>query len=522
MILMKLKIGRRLALSFGVLVALLLALAALAYVRIDAISRTIAEENHIRKNMLGPLYVAREALDQTGIAARNAYIYTDDAAAQRELALLETQKKIYLDALTRGEPYLKDTAGFEQVRSGMLAMATELARPARFRQAHEMAAYGKFLVDECSPLRRRIVADIDVVLAAIEARMDAATQQAEAVVSTSVTAISTLSVIALCVSVALAIAVSRSIVRPMQVAVAFADSVASGDLTRDVAVTAADETGDLMRSLRHMQDNLAGIVRQVRAGSDTISTASSEVSAGNHDLSSRTERTAGSLQQTAASVEELTSTVRQNAHNAREAKGLAGSASEVAARGGATIDSVVGTMNEIDAASRHIADIVGVIDGIAFQTNILALNAAVEAARAGEQGRGFAVVAAEVRGLAQRSATAAREIKVLIGSSTEKVQQGSAFVSQAGATMLELVERVRQVSTIVAEISNASDEQAIGIELINAAINEVDQLTQQNAALVEQAAAAAESMQHEAVMLAGQVSVFRIAQAAGGRLAIAA
>ena len=377
MILMKLKIGRRLALSFGVLVALLLALATLAYLRIGAISDTIAQENHIRKNMLGPLYVAREALDQTGMAARNAFIYTDDAAARQELALLETQKRIYLDALAKAEPYLKDTPGFDKVRTGMQAMATELARPAQYRQAHQMEAYGKFLVEECSPLRRRIVADIDVVLAGIEGRMDAATAEANAVVATSVTAMSTLSIVALIVSVVLAVAVSRSIVRPMRTAVQFADAVANGDLTQAVEVTAADETGDLMRSLQHMQGNLADIVRQVRNGTDTISTASSEVSAGNHDLSSRTERTAGSLQQTAASVEELTSTVRQNAHNAREAKGLAGTASEVAARGGATIDSVVGTMNEIDAASRQIADIVGVIDGIAFQTNILALNAAV-------------------------------------------------------------------------------------------------------------------------------------------------
>jgi len=308
----------------------------------------------------------------------------------------------------------------------------------------------------------------------------------------------------------------------MRTAVAFADAVAAGDLTRDVGKIADDETGDLMRSLQHMQSNLADIVRQVRSGADTISTASAEVAAGNHDLSSRTERTAGSLQQTAASVEELTATVRTNAHNARQAKELAGSASEVAVRGGATIDGVVGTMHEIDAASRHIADIVGVIDGIAFQTNILALNAAVEAARAGEQGRGFAVVASEVRGLAQRSATAAREIKHLIGASTDKVRQGSACVSQAGVTMLELVERVRQVSAIVNGISSASDEQAAGIESINAAINEVDQLTQQNAALVEQAAAAAQSMQQEAIVLAGQVSVFRLEPAGGGRLAIAA
>ncbi|AVR96433.1 methyl-accepting chemotaxis protein [Pseudoduganella armeniaca] len=518
----KLRIGRRLALSFGVLVALLLALATMAYLRIDAIAQTMAQENAIRKNMLGPLYVAREALDQTGIAARNAYIYTDDAAAQRELALLETQKKIYLEALAKAAPYLRDVPGFDKVHGDMQAMAGELERPARFRQARQMDAFGKFLVEECSPLRRRIVADIEGVLSTIERRMDAATVEADAVVARSTTVIVTLAVTALALSMVLAIAVSRSIVRPMQVAVRFADGVANGDLTSAVPTTASDETGDLMRSLQHMQANLAGIVRQVRSGSDTISTASAEVSAGNHDLSSRTEQTAGSLQQTAASVEELTAAVRRNAQHAHEAKELAGSASATAVRSGDAIGHVVGTMGEIDAASRQIAQIVGVIDGIAFQTNILALNAAVEAARAGEQGRGFAVVASEVRGLAQRAGTAAREIRDLIGASTDKVRQGTVLVSQAGATMAELVERVGRVAEIVASISNASDEQTAGIELINSAITEVDNLTQQNAALVEQAAAAAQSMQHEAELLARQVSVFHLERAATAPLAIAA
>ncbi|MTV36360.1 methyl-accepting chemotaxis protein [Duganella radicis] len=504
------KIGFRLALAFGVLVGLMLLLAALTISRTRAIAETIVRESEIRKQMLEPLYIAREALDQTGIAARNAFIYEDEAAAQRELDILQKQKQVYLDALAKGKPYLQGTAGFDKVSDGLLAMARELDRPAQYRQQRQMEGYGKFLVDECSPLRRRIVADIAEVLVKIEAQMDQATAEAQAVVSRSTTMIAAIALGILLLSVGLAVLVTRSIVRPMRQAVAFAQAVATGDLTREVAIDTRDETGDLMRSLQEMQHSFADIVRQVRTGAETISLASDEVSAGNRHLSVRSEQAAGSLQETATSMDELSATVRQNAENARAATALAGTATDVAARSGATINNVVETMSEIDAASRQITEIIAVIDGIAFQTNILALNAAVEAARAGEQGRGFAVVAAEVRSLAQRSATAAREITSLIASSADKVQQGSQLVNAAGVTMRELVERVRQVSEIITTISVASQEQAGGIALVNTAISEVDALTQQNAALVEQAGAAAQSMQQEAASLARQVNVFKI------------
>jgi methyl-accepting chemotaxis protein-1 (serine sensor receptor) len=298
-------------------------------------------------------------------------------------------------------------------------------------------------------------------------------------------------------------------------ALRLAQSVADGDLTQTVRVDSNDEIGQLLATLAKMNASLAGIVGQVRTGSDAIGTASQQIAAGNQDLSSRTEQQASSLEETAASMEELTSTVKNNADNARQANLLAQAASGVAERGGAVVEQVVGTMEEIRAASGKIADIIGVIDGIAFQTNILALNAAVEAARAGEQGRGFAVVAGEVRNLAHRSAGAAKEIKALIENSVQSVATGSSLVGQAGDTMREIVGSVQRVTDIMAEIMAASVEQTAGIEQINEAVVQMDQVTQQNAALVEEAAAAAEAMQEQAAQLAQAVSVFRTAQAQG-------
>jgi methyl-accepting chemotaxis protein len=304
--------------------------------------------------------------------------------------------------------------------------------------------------------------------------------------------------------------VARLISRPLKVAVEAAQQVAAGDLTANVASSSRDETGDLLRALREMTASLSKVVGGVRSGTQSIATASAQIAAGNMDLSSRTEEQASSLEETASSMEELTSTVKQNADNARQANQLAVAASAIAERGGAVVSQVVSTMGDIDTASRKIADIIGTIDGIAFQTNILALNAAVEAARAGEQGRGFAVVATEVRSLAQRSAAAAREIKVLIGDSVAKDDTGNQLVRQAGDTIAEVVVSVQRVTDIMGEITSASQEQSAGIEQINQAIAQMDQVTQQNAALVEQAAAAADSMQEQAGALAKSVSTFRL------------
>lgn len=303
---------------------------------------------------------------------------------------------------------------------------------------------------------------------------------------------------------------TRKLVTSLKEAVKIAQTVAAGDLTSNIVITSKDETGQLLQALKEMNDSLAVIVGQVRSGTDTIASASDQIASGNLDLSSRTEQQASSLQETASSMEELTSTVQQNTANAQQANDLAASASDVALRGGAVVSQVIHTMGSIDESARKIVDIIAVIDGIAFQTNILALNAAVEAARAGEQGRGFAVVASEVRNLAQRSAAAAKEIKTLITNSVVQVDAGSKLVNQAGATMDEVVASVKRVTSIISEITTAGREQASGIAQINQAITQMDAVTQQNSALVEEAAAAASSMQDQAGTLAHLVSTFKI------------
>jgi methyl-accepting chemotaxis protein-1 (serine sensor receptor) len=366
----------------------------------------------------------------------------------------------------------------------------------------------------------------------IQLQVDVAKQQYDAALARYENARNlsiTLLVIGALSGIGVAALLIRGIGAALDQALRLARSVAAGDLTQNVRIERRDEIGHLLEALQAMNTSLTRIVTQVRTGTDTIGTASQEIAAGNQDLSARTEQQASSLEETAASMEELTSAVKQNADNARQANALAQAASGVAGRGGDVIRQVVGTMGEINAASRQIADIIGVIDGIAFQTNILALNAAVEAARAGEQGRGFAVVATEVRNLAQRSAAAAKEIKTLIGNSVQRVDAGGRLVEQAGATMQEIVTSVQRVTDIMGEISSASVEQTSGIEQVNVAVTQMDQVTQQNAALVEEAAAAAEAMREQAQNLADAVAVFRTgaedgrgAARASGRLALAA
>ncbi|OEZ65899.1 methyl-accepting chemotaxis protein II [Janthinobacterium sp. HH103] len=342
------------------------------------------------------------------------------------------------------------------------------------------------------------------------ASIDTTAREIDDVAKTSRNLLLTLAVLALGFGVVCAWLLTMGIVRPLRTAVDIARKVADGDLTAQIDASAKDETGQLLQALKDMNTSLLNIVSEVRTGTDSIATSSTEIAAGNQDLSSRTEEQAGSLEETASSMEELTSTVKQNADNARQANQLAASAAQVAVKGGEVVAQVVGTMESINASSNKIVDIISVIDGIAFQTNILALNAAVEAARAGEQGRGFAVVASEVRNLAQRSASAAKEIKTLIGASVEQVNAGSMLVAQAGSTMNDIVDSVQRVSDIITEITAASSEQSVGIDEINRAIGQMDAVTQQNAALVEESAAAAESMQHQAHNLAQVVSVFKL------------
>ena len=308
-------------------------------------------------------------------------------------------------------------------------------------------------------------------------------------------------------------ALTRSISSPLAEALVAVRRIAGGDLVSDVGSDRQDEIGSLIREVAALRARFLDIVRHLRSATDSINTASAEIASGNQDLSTRTEQAASNLEETAASMEQLTSTVRNSADAARQANQLASSASEIAVRGGNVVGQVVTTMDEINASSKKISDIIGVIDGIAFQTNILALNAAVEAARAGEQGRGFAVVAGEVRNLAQRSAEAAKEIKGLIGSSVDRVEAGSRLVAEAGQTMSEIVASVQRVNEIIGEITAAAGEQSDGIGQVNVAVNQLDQMTQQNAALVEESAAAAESLKDQATRLAQLVQVFRIGSA---------
>ncbi|HEX5685914.1 MAG TPA: methyl-accepting chemotaxis protein [Ideonella sp.] len=353
----------------------------------------------------------------------------------------------------------------------------------------------------------------DVVNSLVQVQLDVAAHEYEASEAETVTVLWSnvlMATVAVLAAGLLAWRLIRSIVKPLAQAVKVAEAVANGDLSQHIDVRSHDETGQLLAALKRMNEGLVVIVGQVRSSSDSIATGSAQIANGNADLSQRTEEQASNLQQTAASMEQLAATVKHNADTARAANELASSASGVAAQGGQVVGQVVATMEQITEASRRIADIIGVIDGIAFQTNILALNAAVEAARAGEQGRGFAVVAGEVRSLAQRSAQAAKEIKSLIGDSVDKVEAGSQLAGDAGRTMQDIVAQVRRVTDLIAEISAASLEQSQGIDQIGNAVAQLDQVTQQNAALVEESAAAAESLKQQAARMNEVVSAFRL------------
>ncbi|MGO0789497.1 methyl-accepting chemotaxis protein [Herbaspirillum seropedicae] len=507
------KIGAKLGAGFGALLILMVSLAAIGWISLQSVTTAMEHGNEIQSDKLEPIYVMREALGQTGLAARNAYIFKSNGDAEKELNIIDEQKNIYLAALKKLEPVLGSTKGFSAVSAGLLKMADELRRPRAYREAGKMQEYGEFLVQECSPLRRQIVADIDVLLASVKRDADVATMNANKTADSSRAAITTLAAVALIASAVIAILITRSLLKQLggepSYAAEIAAKIAHGDLSVHVETKQGDSTS-LLFAIRTMRENLASIVTRVRSGTHHIETAATEIAAGNLDLSSRTEEQAGALEETASAMEELTSTVKHNAENARQASEMAVSASTIASEGGTVVNQVIDTMDQINDSSKKIVDIISVIDGIAFQTNILALNAAVEAARAGEQGRGFAVVAAEVRSLAQRSAAAAKEIKVLINDSVEKVETGSQLVAQAGKTIGDVVESVKRVSAIVSEISTASREQSDGISQVNLAVTQMDNVTQQNAALVEEAAAAAKSLQGESIELTNIVSTFKI------------
>jgi len=508
-----LKIGTRLGLAFGLVLTLMLGLTATGIQSMAKIQDNLNGIVHGNIYKMGLLQDMTSSVHIVSRVMRTLVILTDAAQMAQEAKKIEAARAKYDAALTALEKTPTDAAG-QALRSQIDALRNA-ARPFNDKVialglANQNEEAAKVMMQQAGPATQQWLDALqaDIELQETHGERDAAA--AQGAYDSARLLMLALAGTALALGVLLAWLATRSITCPIKLAVQVAQTVAAGDLSTRIEVDGNDETSQLLHALKDMNANLQNIVGQVRGGTEMIATASSEISQGNLDLSSRTEQQASALEETASSMEELTSTVRQNADNARQANRMAESATDVAVRGGAIVTDVVRTMDSINAASKKIVDIIGVIDGIAFQTNILALNAAVEAARAGEQGRGFAVVATEVRNLAQRSAGAAKEIKELIGDSVSQVEAGSKLVGEAGATMTEVVDSVKRVTAIMGEISAASVEQSAGIEQVNRAITEMDGVTQQNAALVEQAAAASEALREQADALAQVVGVFKL------------
>ena len=508
-----LRIGLRLGGGFGIVLALLALIMAIGIWNLEGVAGAT------RQMMAAPL--TKERLTEewfrsvaVGLVRARAVAKATDPNLEslfteevKTSTLRGTEIAKSLNALPMSDEEKKLLDEVTDKRKAYIAARDQLMSQKRAGQPDDASrTYDEAFV----PASQAYVAKMKAFLDYQHAQIDDSAQRIDVAAVRARWQLVAISVAALLFGAVFAWMLTRSITAPITRAVRVADSVAKGDLSNDVAVDGQDELARLMRSLGGMTSNLRTLVGQVRHSTDSIGTASSEIATGNQDLSARTEQTASNLQETASSMEQLTGAVRQSADSATQANQLAASAAEVAARGGSVVSEVVATMDDINASSKKIADIIGVIDGIAFQTNILALNAAVEAARAGEQGRGFAVVASEVRSLAQRSAEAAKEIKGLIGASVERVEDGSRLVSAAGKTMSEIVVSVQRVSDIIGEISAGASEQRDGISQVNVAVNNLDQMTQQNAALVEESAAAAQSLREQAARLSEVVGSFRL------------
>jgi len=506
------KIGARMGAGFGLVLALMLLVAAFGLIRMSQIQGNLDQvtgDHMVKIKLVGTM---RDTLQTVAISVRNLVLLTDDGAMEAEAKRIQAERTLYAEASRK----LAAMVTGEEEKSRLARIAAARAKTDPLLDKAMGVALGnpiaatQVLVGEARPAQEQWIKALEDMAGLQEKGSARAVADAEAAYASARVFMLFMMVLSLGLGSLAAWLITRSITTPIKHAVKLARIVSTGDLTQRIDIHSTDEVGQLMQALKDMNASLVTIVGQVRHGTETIAVASREIASGNADLSSRTESQASSLEETASSMEELTSTVKQNAENARQANQLVVSTADVAAKGGAVVGQVVDTMASIKDSSRKISDIIGVIDGIAFQTNILALNAAVEAARAGEQGRGFAVVASEVRNLAQRSAGAAKEIKSLIEDSVGKVDAGGKLVDEAGKTMDEIVTSVKRVTDIMSEIAAASQEQSAGIEQVNQAVGQMDEMTQQNAALVEEAAAAAESLQDQAGKLAEAVSVFKL------------
>jgi methyl-accepting chemotaxis protein len=511
-----LRIGRRLTLAFAAVVALTVASTLFSLWRLVEVKSLAQELTTEQAERTALAFRWRQNVAVNGSRSAMLAMISDGTLAEPLKAKVKassaetaTIQKRFAE-LETSAPGVALQAKVAEVRKRYLSSREALEKAALDTSGSISAAIAKGQANnEFNTVCEEYLALNDQIVAYEQKRAETEGAAIVAAVSATTLVCVACAVVSVLFSIGLGFLLTRSIVGPVQAAQKAADRIAAGDLTGNCRAQGTDEAAQLVSSLGKMQDALTRIVREIRDSTEQIQVASTEVASGNQDLSTRTEQTAGSLQQAASSMDELTTTLRHSADAANQAHGLANSASEIATRGGKVVTQVVSTMNEINSSSKKIADIIGVIDGIAFQTNILALNAAVEAARAGEQGRGFAVVASEVRSLAQRSAEAAKQIKTLIGASVDKVESGARLVQDAGSTMQEIVSAVRRVSEVLGEITTAASEQAGGIQSVNEAVNSVDQMTQQNAALVEQSAAAAESMRDQAGKLAKTVEQFR-------------
>lgn len=508
-----LKIRSRLILGFGVVLILMVAVAWLGYSRMQEVQGRLENITNGTMVKIKLANTMRDAVRASADSVRNLALLIEENPLEVDLQRIVTERKKYDDAAADLSKLI--TRDTDKALLGKIAEARQRSGPlvsqvlslAKDQKNAEGTALWK---SELHPveIKWQLMLEEMVQLQDSGATTDAASARSAYQSTVSLLLILTLASIIL--SVMIAIWIIRAIMRPLNRAVEVSHAVAAGDLSMDIRVEGKDETALLLIALREMKDNLVNIVSGVRQSAEKVATASGEIAQGNMELSSRTETQASALEETSASMEELNSTLSQNADHARHADQLAQKASSVASKGGEVVSAVVGTMKGINASSKQIADIISVIDGIAFQTNILALNAAVEAARAGEQGRGFAVVASEVRSLAQRSADAAKQIKNLITASVEQVEKGTSLVDEAGVTMQEIVAAIKQVSDIIGEITSASVEQNAGIGQITTAVSEMDHTTQQNAALVEESAAAAENLRQQAQELVNAMAVFNL------------